>query len=103
MHTKHSERDEGAAAFHAGGQLAPSSQSAAPAGSVIQFSNSRPSAAALLALEEATLPSTFESVGEVAVRLVGRWKLPRISCRRGLVEEGRPASAFTHVPEGGRT
>jgi hypothetical protein len=77
MHTKHSERDEGAAAFHAEGELAPSSQSAASAGSVIQFPGPV-SAAALLALEEATLPSTFESVGEVAVRLVGQWKLPRI-------------------------
>ncbi len=38
----------------------------------------KPTAAALLALEDATLPSTFESVGEVAVRLVGQWSLPKL-------------------------
>lgn len=79
MHTKHSERDEGAAAFHAEGELAPSSQSAASAGSVIQFPGPV-SAAALLALEEAieTEEDSFQSLGSIAVRLVGQWSLPRI-------------------------
>jgi hypothetical protein len=88
MHTKHSERDEGAAAFHAEGELAPSSQSAASAGTVIQFPNSSAiTAAALLALEDAMEPDTFESLGSIAVRIVADWKLPRISCRSAAWEE----------------
>lgn len=92
MHTKHSERDEGAAAFHAEGELAPSSRSAALAGLVIPFiSNSRPSAAALLALEEAIEfeEDSFQSLGSIAVRLVGQWSLPKVVVwRPGVAEEG---------------
>ncbi len=56
-------------------------------------------AAASMALEDASSPDTFESLGELAVRLVGQWSLPRLVCWRP-VEEGQGAS-FTHGAEGG--
>lgn len=80
--------EDGEAAAFGRGATSPSAQASAAGSQVIPFiPNSRPSAAALLALEDATLPSTFESVGEVAVRLVGSWSLPRISCRSAAWEE----------------
>lgn len=78
MHHKGIHIEDGEAVSLAGVATSPSAQAPAAGSHIIQFPNSRPTAAALLALEEATLPSTFESVGEVAVRLVGQWKLPRI-------------------------
>jgi len=77
MYTKHSDRDEGAAAFHAGGQLAPSSQSAASAGLVIQFPFQAVTAA-LVGLDATEPDDCFESLGSVAVRLCGQWSLPRV-------------------------
>ena len=79
MHTKHSERDGDPMRSHAEPDKAAVS-SAAPAGLVIPFiSNSRPTAAALLALEEASGPvEGFEPIGLLAVRLVAEWSLPRI-------------------------
>lgn len=82
MHSKHSERDEGAAAFHAEGELAPSSRR--PAGEargtvVIKFPFQGPVAAASMALEDASDPvEGFESIGSLAVRLVADWSLPRL-------------------------
>lgn len=72
----HIEDGEARASVARGKATSPSCSAPPQGASVIQFPV--PSAAALLALEDATLPSTFESVGEVAVRLVGQWKLPRI-------------------------
>lgn len=79
--------DGTASAIVAIGPAAPSSaQPAARDAQILEFQ--KPTAAALLALEEATLPSTFESVGEAAVRLVADWSLPSIKCWRGSREEG---------------
>lgn len=83
--------DEGAAAFHAEGELAPSSRR--PAGEargtvVIQFPFQGPVAAASMALEDASDPvDGFESIGSLAVRIVGQFKLPRISCRSAMEED----------------
>jgi len=81
MHTGVTQNTNDEAVSLAGVAASSFSGPAAREASVIQFS--RPSAAASLALEDATLPSTFESVGEVAVRLVGRWKLPRVKVQAG--------------------
>jgi hypothetical protein len=77
------------------------SRSAAGEPLIIQFPFQAITAAALSALEEATLPSTFESVGEVAVRLVGSWSFPRLVVWRGSREEGQPPRLPAHDDEGG--
>lgn len=45
--------------------------------------------AASMALEDAieTEEDSFQSLGSIAIRLVGQWSLPRISCWRGSCEE----------------
>lgn len=69
--------DGRASAFVAIGLAVPSSaQPRRGDAQILQFQAR--SAAASLALEDATSPSTFESVGEVAVRLVADWSLPRL-------------------------
>jgi hypothetical protein len=51
-----------------------------------------------MALEDAieTEEDSFQSLGSIAIRLVGQWSLPRISCWRA-VEEDTPASV-AHEP-----
>ena len=93
MHSTHTHKDGEAAAFGRDA-TSPSAQASAAGSQVIPFiSNSRPSAAALLALEDESSPDMFESIGELSVRLVGRWKLPRINVQAGhRGGEGRPAA-----------
>lgn len=45
-------------------------------------------AAASMALEDASDPvEGFESIGSLSVRIVGQFKLPRISCRSAMEED----------------
>jgi hypothetical protein len=68
---------DGEAQGSCGANLPAVSRSAAGEPVIIQFPF-QASAAALLALEEASSLDTFESLGELAVKLVATWKLPRI-------------------------
>ncbi|MEK1908195.1 MAG: hypothetical protein AAAB13_20675 [Pseudomonas sp.] len=72
--------EDGEAVSLAGVSASPSAQASAAGSSVIKFPFQANSAAALLALESATSPDTFESLGDVAVRLVGSWSLPKLVC-----------------------
>lgn len=83
----HIEDGEASLAFGRGSTPSPSSaQPRRGDAQILEFQ--KPTAAASLALEEATSPSTFESVGEVAVRLIGRFDRPSIKCWRGSGGEG---------------
>jgi len=86
MHKSQVEQEEGPTFLP--GSTDPSSLSAALAGTVIQFPFQAVSAA-LLALEDAMEPDTFESLGSIAVRIVADWKLPKVVVwRAGVAEEG---------------
>lgn len=65
-----------------------------PLGSVILSFQAR-NAAASMALEEASSPDweVPPTIGELAVRLVAEWKLPRIVCRSAAREEDAPTGA----------
>ncbi len=93
MHKSQVEQEEGP--IFLPGSTDPSSLSAALAGTVIPFPFQARSAAASLALEDAieTEEDSFQSLGSIAIRLVGAWSLPRISCWRAP-EENEPASSL---------
>ncbi len=75
MHKSQVEQEEGP--IFLPGSTDPSSLSAALAGTVIQFPFQahcrRPRG-----LEDESSPDMFESIGELSVRLVGQWSLPRL-------------------------
>lgn len=81
MHSTSNKGDEADRFGHADRELSASSRSAAPAGTVINFQFQKPIvAAASVALEDASssdwdVPPT---IGELAVRLVADWSLPRL-------------------------
>lgn len=97
MHSTQNIGDEADRFGHADRELSASSRSAAPAGTVIKFQAR--TAAASMALEDASSLDTFESLGELAVRLVADWSLPRLVCWRQGEEE--PAASTAQTPEGG--
>jgi hypothetical protein len=91
MHSTQNKNDE--AEFLAG---SPASSSARRAGqTVIQFPFQGPVAAASMALEDAieTEEDSFQSLGSIAIRLVGQWSLPKLTCWRQGEE---PAASHHH-------
>lgn len=67
---------------------------------IVQFPFQSPVAAASMALEDASssdwdVPPT---IGELAIKLVGQWELPRISCWRQAKGE-EPAASHHHGSE----
>lgn len=77
--------DGEAIAFGRGSTSPSSAQPRRGDAQILEFQ--KPTAAALLALEDAMEPDTFESLGSIAVRLLADWKLPRIRCRSVAWEE----------------
>jgi len=69
--------EDGEAIAFGRGSTSPSAQASAAGSSVIQFQFQAVSAA-LVGLDATEPDDCFESLGSVAVRLVGQWKLPRI-------------------------
>lgn len=69
--------EDGEAVSLAGVAASPSAQASAAGSSVIQFPFQahcrRPRG-----LEDESSPDMFESIGELSVRLVGQWSLPRL-------------------------
>lgn len=86
MHSTSNIGDEADRFGHADRELSASSRSAAGR-AVIQFPFQGPVAAASMALEDASSLDTFESLGELAVRIVGQFDLPRINCWSAAWEE----------------
>ena len=69
--------EDGEAVSLAGVSASPSAQASAAGSTVIQFPFQAVSAA-LVGLDATEPDDCFESLGSVAVRLVGQWKLPRL-------------------------
>lgn len=87
MHSTQNIGDEADRFGHADRELSASSRSAAGR-AVIQFPFQARTAAASMALEDASDPvEGFESIGSLAVRIVGQFKLPRISCRSAMEDD----------------
>lgn len=92
--------EDGEAVAFGRGLTSPSAQAPAAGSHIIQFQFQKPIvAAASMALEDATSPDTFESLGDVAVRIVAAWKLPKLVCWRQGEEE--PATSYRQLPEEG--
>lgn len=71
--------EDGEAVSLAGVSASPSAQASAAGSSVIQFPFQAVSAA-LVGLEDESSPDMFESIGELSVRLLATWELPRLVC-----------------------
>lgn len=68
---------------------------------IVQFPFQSPVAAASMALEDAieTEEDSFQSLGSIAIKLVGAWSLPKLVCWRQGEEE--PAASRRQLPEEG--
>lgn len=99
MHSTQNLGDEADRFGHADRELSASSRSAAGR-AVIQFPFQARTAAASMALEDAieTEEDSFQSLGSIAIKLVGAWSLPRLVCWRQGEE---PAASIRQLPEEG--
>lgn len=85
--------EDGETVSLAGVAASPSAQPRRGDAQILEFQANR----RRLCLEEASSLDTFESLGELALRLVAAWKLPRISCRSMAWEEDAP-TGYHHEP-----